>query len=54
MSFSDPLGEFSIAIRFQLHGNSSSKHVSLLDSRCLGAIQITTIGSDDLKTPSVR
>src|SRR6266550_4933772 len=32
----DPLGEFRIAIRFQLHGNSSSKHVSLLGSRCLG------------------
>src|ERR1700682_2627160 len=45
-------GKLRNAIGLQMHGNSACKHVTLLGCHCRGAIQITSISSGYLQTPS--
>jgi len=52
--FLQPLGKLRNAIGLHMHINSGVKHGTLLGSRCQRGDSITTIGSDILKTPSVR
>src|SRR5947209_9431379 len=49
-----PLGQLGSAIELQMHGHSACKHVTLLGCHGQRGIQITSVSSDKLKTPSAR